>query len=356
MSNNQTYTYSRKKISGWVNEPEITFSTRLNLEAADAWGIHWRTLPGTKIIEMQYAGETKYFRYQISSATTDIGFYGCLDKSVTNSLLAAQGIRIPNGYNLLRADSESYWREVFDALKKPLVVKPTHGNQGNAISMGIIDWESYHAAVEKAFAFLNDKDAGVVVEETVKGKEYRVLATRQKVIGVVNRLPANVVGDGISTLQQLIDQKNTDPRRFDDPNAALVKIKIDEHVKKHLSDQQLTLDFIPQKEQRIFLRQNSNISTGGDSIDVTDQIHPEVAEIAIKAVNAIPGLDFVGVDFMTEDITQPQYPDKYCIIEVNSSPGFSIHEFPYEGKRRHAEREFLYIMFPQLRAKYEKNL
>jgi glutamate--cysteine ligase len=340
--------YQRKKISGWENDEPITLSSLLILEAADKYGISWKVLPGTKIIEMEYKGQKKYFRYQISSATTDVGFSACLDKTVTNNLLENAGIRVPKGFGLMRSDDRKYWDEVFDALQKPVVVKPSHGNQGNAISMGILDKEQYQKAVEKAFAFLNDREAGVVVEETFVGNEYRVLATREKVLGVIFRVPANVVGDGTSTLQQLIDQKNSDPRRGSDDTYALFKIQTDENLMSCLAEQNLTLDFVPTKDQQVFLRRISNIAKGGDSIDMTDQIHPSVAEIAVKAVNALPGLDFVGVDFMTKDITQPQTENSYIIVEVNSSPGFCIHEFPYLGKKRHAEEEFLAIMFPEL--------
>ena len=349
MANDSSRFYSRKKVTGYDNGAEISPSTRLILNTAEELGVTWKTLHGTKIIELSYNGQTKYFRNQISAATTDVGFYACLDKAVTSNLLEAQGIRVPRGFNLLRTDEQTYWREVFNALTKPLVVKPTYGNQGNAITMGINDWETYVTAVHNAFAYINEKEAGVIVEETAQGEEYRVLATREKVIGVVNRRPANVVGDGRSTLQELINEKNSDPRRFEDPNAPLVTIKIDDHVKGYLQEQHLNLEVIPTEGQRVFLRRNSNISTGGDSIDVTDMIHPSVAEIAVKAVNAIPCLDFVGVDFMTTDITADQYPDRYCIIEVNSSPGFSIHEFPYLGTPRRAQREFLFILFPDLK-------
>src|SRR5690606_19949911 len=101
--------------------------------------------------------------------------------------------------------------------------------------------------------------------------------------------------------------------------------------------------------KQVFLRQNSNISTGGDSIDVTDIAHPSVSEIALRAMKAFPGLAFAGIDFMTRDITQPQTQDTYTIIEVNTSPGFCIHDDPYQGENRHVAREFLYILFPKLR-------
>jgi len=343
-----TLFYTTTKPQGLADGDPVTLSTRLILKAADELGVHWNILPNTKIIELSYQGVTKYFRYQISTETTDVGFYSCLDKSITSALLTNAGISVPQGFHLKTSDSEKYWLEVFAALPKPVVVKPTTGNQGKEITLGVEDEGVYVHAVKKAFLFSNDKESGVIVESQFTGKEYRIIASRKKVIAVAYRMPANVIGDGVQTIADLIAVKNSDPRRFDDPNESLVTIKIDDHVLEYLSDQRLELTSVPEKDKRIFVRRNSNISTGGDSIDVTDKIHPSVGELAIKAVNAVPGLDFAGVDFMTKNIEAEQNSDSYRIIEINSSPGFSIHEFPFEGKARNAGREFIYISFPTL--------
>jgi glutamate--cysteine ligase len=345
----KTFYYSRLKVSGWEKEEQITLSTQLILKAADKFGVQWKVLPGTKIIELLYQGITKYFRYQISSETTDIGFYTCLDKSVTNSLLREAGIQVPRGFDLTRRDPESYWLEVFDALQKPLVVKPSYGNQGNGITMGIKEKAAYIEAVKKSFAFLNDPKAGVMVEETVAGSEYRILVTREKVIGILSRVPANVVGDGQKTVRQLIEEKNSDPRRGTEDTFALFKIQLDEDVLGNIAEQGLTLESVLPEEKQLFVRKVSNIAKGGDSIDMTEVAHPSVSEIAVKAIRALPGLDFAGVDFMTQDITKPQESGTYTIIEVNSSPGFCIQEFPYLGTPRHGAEEFLYLSFPSLK-------
>lgn len=341
--------YSKKTPRGLENGDPVTLSTRLILAAADELGVKWQILPGTKIIQLEFQGSIKHFRFQISTETTDVGFYGCLDKSITNALLSNHGILVPNGFHLAQNDPESYWLEAFAALAKPVVVKPTTGNQGQNISLGITDQNSYVDAVKKAFLFSNDKEAGVIVEEQFEGKEYRILTTREKVLAVIYRMPANVVGDGVHTIAELIAAKNSDPRRSDNPNDSLVKIKIDDHVAEYMKEQQLELTTIPTADIRVFLRKNSNISTGGDSFDVTDQIHDSVKKLAVAAVNAVPGLDFAGVDFMTKNIEAEQTPETYRIIEINSSPGFSIHEFPYQGQPRHADKEFLYLAFPNLK-------
>jgi D-alanine-D-alanine ligase-like ATP-grasp enzyme len=340
--------YQRRTPHGVTYEEPITLSTQLILKQAEAKGVAWRALEDTKIIELSFQGKVRHFRFQISPNTTDIGFYACLDKGVTQGLLRSAGVTVPAGYRLFRGDSPDQLKEVFESLTKPLVVKPSHGNQAKGITMGVSTFEQYLSAVEKAFSFLNDKEAGVYVEEQFEGKEYRVVATREKVIGILYRMPGNVVGDGQRTVQQLLDEKNADPRRGTDDTFALFKIQHDEELDQCLRDQEMTLEHVPAAEQRVWLRKTSNISRGGDSIDMTDEAHPSVAQLALKAIQAIPGIDFVGLDFMTTDITQPQTPETHRIIEINSSPGFCINVFPYLGKERHAEIEFLTLAFPEL--------
>lgn len=341
--------YQRYTPNGLIDGDPVTLSTLLILEAAIELGIEVNIIPGTKIIQLEHYQTKKYFRYQISTETTDIGFYSCLDKGVTNSLLLNAGVTIPKGYSLKPNDNEQYRQTVFDSLVKPLVVKPTLGNQGNAITVGIQNYDTYQHAVEKAFAFSNDKEAGVLVEEMFTGNEYRILVTREKVLGIVYRMPANVVGDGTSTIQELIDLKNADPRRGKELTYALFIIEVDEEILRELKQQNVTLESIPDAGQRIFLRKISNISKGGDSIDVTDIAHPDIHEIAIKAINSLPGLDFAGLDLMTTNIEAPQTSATHRVIEINSSPGFCIQEFPFLGEPRKAQYEFIYLAFPELR-------
>jgi cyanophycin synthetase len=268
----------------------ISISTREVLVEAEKYGITWEEIVGTRIFRLNYHGVTREFYAQVPTSVTELGFNSCLDKSITRALLQAVGVNIPKGYGLTKGDTQDYWMEVFNALQKPLVVKPTHGNQGRSVFMNIKTPEEYQQAVKESFSFSNESNQGVVVEETFAGTEYRVLATKQKVIGIINRIPANVIGDGQKTIQQLVDEKNSDPRRSPIKEDPLCTIEIDQHVQKHLADQQITLDTVPAAGQRVFLRQNSNISTGGDSIDVTDVAHPSVKEIALKVMAAIPGL------------------------------------------------------------------
>lgn len=347
MHNETHFVHPLRRANG-IKLEQIPLSTKLILEQAEAHGVSWRSISGTRILELTYNGTTKHFRYQISSQTTDIGFHACLDKGTTNNLLRAAGIHVAQGYKIEKYDDETYWQEVYQALQKPVVVKPSHGLRGESITMNITDEERYKTAIKHAMNFTNEEDSGVVVEEQFSGKEYRILTTREKVVGIIHRVPANVVGDGSATVKQLIDQKNSDPRRGKTLDFALFHIEVDRDLLENLERQNLELNSVPTKDQHVQLRSVSNIMQGGDSIDMTDLVHPSVKEIAVKAINAIPGLGFAGVDFMTTDITAPQTDETYIIVEINSSPGLCIHEFPYQGKRRYTDREFLYVMFPEL--------
>jgi len=341
--------YKVFKPTGIADGQVISISTREVLFEAQKYGIIWEEIIGTGVFRLNYNGRISYFHEQISPATSQLGFDSCLNKSTTRAFLTHADVTIAQGFPLSRIDTQEYWIEVFHALVKPLVVKPTHGNQGRSVFMNIQDLDSYVAAVKESFSFSNETDAGVIVEETAPGTEYRVLATREKVIGIINRIPANVIGDGKSTISELIKKKNSDPRRSDNPQDPLVKINVDQHVFKYLDDHSLTIDSIPAVDEQVLLRGNSNISTGGDSIDVTDIAHQSVKDIAIRIMRSIPGLEFAGIDLMTKDITAEQSSKTYSLIEVNASPGFSIHDFPYQGKKRRAGREMLFLIFPELR-------
>ena len=328
---------------------QIPLSTAIILEQAELYGVQWRSLPGTTLIELNYQGKVKHFRYQISSETTDVGFHACLDKGVTQTLLKAAEVQVANGFKLSLEDSDEMYLEAFHKLHAPVVVKPSHGQQGKSVYVGISDEAAFLNAVQESKKFSSEEDAGVIIEEMFTGKEYRVTATREKVVAVLHRIPANVVGDGTKTVNQLVDEKNADPRRGRDLNYALFIIEKNQAMTDTLAEQNLTLESVPAAGQHVALRKVSNIMQGGDSIDLTDKVHPSVKEIAVKAMNAIPGLGFAGVDFMSKDIFAEQTPDNYIIIEINSSPGICIHEFPYEGQKRYTDREFLFVMYPELR-------
>lgn len=342
--------FTRQTPHGAENVKPVTEDTLAIAREAQALGISFQEIPESRVFALEYQGIKRYVHTLQPSQTSELAYHICHDKVATKAFLQPHGIVMPTGFHLLRTDSPEYQLEVFEALQKPLVVKPATGKEGKAITVGITTPEQFQAAVSQAFSFESSPQARVIVEETFVGTEYRVFVTQDKVVAITNREPANVIGDGSSTLTALIDQKNADPRRGDNDHDPLVKIKIDDHVRTYLTEQNLSLDFIPPAGQKVYLRRNSNISTGGDSFDATEIAHPSVHDICLKVVRAIPGLYLAGIDFMSTDITQPQTAENYSIIEVNSSPGITPHEMPYQGTPRPAAREFLYVLFPELLA------
>ncbi len=343
-----SYTHPLQTPNGWIEE-KIPLSTKLILQAAESLGITWEPIKGTRILKLSYRDHVELFRYQIPAGTSEMAFYACLDKGVTKHFLASAGVKTPFGFKLEQGSDEAMWMAAFEAVPKPLVVKPSHGQQGRSIFVGITTPEAYKKAVADAFAFTTEEGAGVMVEQQFVGSEYRVLTTHEKVLAVMYREPANVIGDGVKTLRQLIDEKNADPRRGTDLNYALFKIEYDQALDQYLAEQNLKLESVPAAGTKVYLRKVSNISQGGDSIDITDEVHPSVKEIAVRAVQAIPGLKIAGVDFMTKDIYSPQDENTYIIVEMNSSPGLCIHEQPFKGQARHTDREFVLLMFPELK-------
>jgi cyanophycin synthetase len=345
--------YQYYSPTGLKQNKKVTNSSRLVLKAADKYGIKWRIIPGTQVVSLSYQGQTKEYYHQVPSSTTAVAHYACNHKRITSNLLSAAQIKVPKGYRIKKNHSGDYLKETFKDLTKPLVVKPSDGTWGENITVGISNYDKYLEAVKLAASYSSKKNSSIVVEEMFDGIEYRILASNKKVIGILNRIPAHVFGDGKSSIKQLIKEENKNPIRSVKGGATShLYIRIDQKLKDYLKEQNLSLESVPKLGEQIYLRRVSNVSQGGSAIDVTDLAHPSVKEIAVAAVKAIPGLSWAGVDFMTTDITAPQTKDSYVIIEINDSPGFDIHDYPYKGKKRYAADEFLKLMFPDLKLKY----
>lgn len=344
------YHYKKVRPTGLKTADGITSSTKLVLKEAERLGVAWQALPGTEIIKLSFLGKIHHFYYQVPSTSKAIAQF-CCDKNSAKHLLKLAQVSTPQGFKICLDDNPETWMEIYNSLNKPLVIKPTHGAHGEAVFIGIRTVKKFKEIVIQLLSSLNESCQGVMVEEMFQGTEYRILTTRNKVIGITKRIPANVLGEGKSTLKELIRIKNQDPRRGDvwSDGLALLKIKIDQQMTDLLKERGKSLSFIPRKGQRVYLRQASNLSQGGDSVDVTDIAHPSVKKLAIAALQAIPELDFAGVDFMCKDITKLQTQDSYAVIEINTSPGFDMHDCPYEGQNRHAALEFLCIIYPELR-------
>jgi len=339
----------RRSIDGVEKLKKVSKSTVLILEEAEKNQIEWKKIPYTDLFKLNYKDQIKYFHAQIPSTTTEFAAYCCNNKRISKNILIEAGISVSKGYQIEYEDEKPYRLSLFNNLKKPLVVKPVNDQQGNNVHLNINTQEEYIAATKEIYKFYGKKKIEILVEEMFQGDEYRILASQKKILSVIKRLPPNVVGDGKSTIEKLIEIKNQNPLR--ERVDTYKKILVDDEVRKHLKQQNLNLQSIVPNKQRVFLRAHSplDISLGGDTIDITDKIHPSVKKIVDKIMENIPGLGLTGIDYMSQDIYSEQTPDNYKIIEINASPSLDWNEFPIEGPRRKIAKEFLKIMFPQLK-------
>ena len=259
------------------------------------------------------------------------------NKSVTKKVLEQCNIRVPKG---IEVNSLEEGRSVAELYKnKPVVIKPKSTNFGTGISIFSegTDKESLVKAFEIAFKY----DDTVLLEEFIKGKEYRFLVINDKVCGILHRVPANVIGDGKKTIRQLVEIKNQDPLRGYHYVTPLEKINLDENAALFLKVQNKTFDYIPSENEIVYLRENSNISTGGDSIDYTDMIPEKFKNIAVACARAV-NAKICGVDMMLEDYSDENKP--YGIIELNFNPAIHIHCYPYKGTERKIGEEVLKLL------------
>ncbi|PRR81351.1 bifunctional glutamate--cysteine ligase GshA/glutathione synthetase GshB [Clostridium vincentii] len=259
------------------------------------------------------------------------------NKVVTKKVLKSNGIRVPEGEEFSSIKEALLAADRFK--NTSLVIKPKSTNFGLGISI-FKDGASKDDII-KAFEIAFKHDNTVLIEEFIKGKEYRFLVFDDRVVGILHRVPANVMGNGISSIKQLVEIKNEDPLRGYHYRTPLEKINLDENAELFLKHQNKDFNYIPGKDEVVYLRENSNISTGGDSIDYTDKIPDKFKEIAVKSAKAA-GARICGVDMMLENYSDEG--SKYGIIEINFNPAIHIHSYPYKGKERNIAAELLKVL------------
>lgn len=268
------------------------------------------------------------------------------NKVVTKKVLAREGFNVPKSLEFTSQDQAIASYSLFE--NRPVVIKPKSTNYGLGISIfqqGVTNPEDFAKAVE--YAFREDKE--IMVEDYLVGTEYRFFVLGEETLAVLLRVPANVIGDGEHTVAQLVAVKNDHPLRGDGSRTPLKKIVLGDIEKLQLKEQGLTVDSIPAKDQRVQLRANSNISTGGDSIDMTDVMHSSYKQLAVNITKAM-GAAVCGVDLIIPDLTRPAEPtlQSWGVIEANFNPMMMMHIFPYQGKSRRVTQNVLRMLFPEL--------
>ena len=293
-------------------------------------------------------GESTYnFMGSRGSLVTNEANKICSDKYLTKRYLSQAGVSIPKGNFFDETVSDA---DILNSAKKlgfPLVIKPITGAGGRGVIANIKSEEDFSTALDYVKNDLNYKK--IIIENHIEGKDYRVFVIGDKVIGAINRIPANVVGNGVSSIQELLDKKNQEKRK--NPALKSSPIRKDKEMMSLLNNIGYTMDSVPANGERVFLKTKSNISAGGEPIDATDIITDEVKNNAIKAIQAIPGLVQGGVDILWDSAT-----NHLAVLEVNTLPSIRTHLFPIEGTARDVPKAIIDYYFPKTKANHNSPL
>ncbi|HMT95957.1 MAG TPA: cyanophycin synthetase [Ferruginibacter sp.] len=324
---------------------EIREDTRLGpstgciVDEAGKRGIPFIRLNKHSLVQLGYGVHQKRIRATIASTTGNIAVDIACDKEETKNLLEAAEIPVPRGV-VIR--TEEGLKDAVSKYGYPLVIKPIDGNHGKGNTTNINTWEQ----ALTAFAAAKNYSRSVIVERFITGFDFRILVINYKFICAALRTPAAVTGDGKSSIQQLIDETNKDPRRGYGHEKVLTQITIDQFTQKMLDDKGYTLETVPAKKELVLLKPTANLSTGGTSTDVTDEVHP--ANIFMcERIAKIIGLDICGIDIMATDLKTPVSENGGAILEVNAAPGFRMHIEPAEGLPRNVAEPVVDMLFPK---------
>lgn len=295
------------------------------------------------LIEFQLSDGNKTHKFLSSQGDliTDKARKTCLNKAKTKELLIKNNVPTPKGKYFSNDVKDKTILETAKNIGYPLVIKPVSGYGGQGVIANIKNQSELKEALWYLRGELGEKK--IILERYFAGEDYRVYVLKDEVLGIIKRIPANVIGDGSSTIMELIREKNK--RRKNSPVLGSSTIKIDDELKTKLKDYDLTLDSILTKGRQVFLKTKNNISAGGDPIDITDEVSDEIKQIAIKACNSIPGLPHAGVDLLVNE------KGETVVLEVNARPSLRTHLFPEAGESRDIPKKVIDFYFPETRGK-----
>ena len=313
-------------------------STQAIVDAARSRGIPWYRLNSGALVQLGQGRYARRIQASETSFTSNIGVEIAQDKELTKDLLARVGAPVPQG--AVVDDSDEAWEAAQD-IGLPVVVKPYDGNQGKAVSVNLTS----EVQVRAAFELAQEYSRRAIVEQYLSGNDYRLLVVDGNLVAAAERRPAQVVADGIHNIRDLVNMVNDDPRRGHGHGAALTRIRMDAAAALTLAKQGYSWDNVPPPGQVVYLRDNSNLSTGGTATDVTDIVHPDNAALAVLAAKTI-GLDIAGVDIVCDSIKRPLDEQGGGIVEVNAAPGLRMHVYPSEGKARPVGEAIVARLFP----------
>ncbi|MBK6536989.1 MAG: cyanophycin synthetase [Ignavibacteria bacterium] len=335
----------KKQLSGNIQKlreirERVRFgpSTGSIIEEAENRGIPHIRLSSQSLVQLGYGVYQKIIQATMTCRTGYIATDIASDKDLSKNLLASMGVPVPKGFKIYDIE------ELEDAIYSigfPVAIKPLDSNHGKGISANIISPED----AKKAFESAKKYSRAVIVEKSLKGNDFRALVINNKLIAVAERTPAFVKGDGVSTINQLVEKVNSDPRRGYGHEKILTQITIDYMTERVLELKGFNLETVLKKDEICYLKSTANISTGGTAIDRTDEVHPDNIFL-FERIARIIGLDIAGIDVVAPDVSSPIVKNGGGIVEVNAAPGFRMHLAPSEGLPRNVAEPVVNMLFP----------
>ena len=328
----------RDRFIRYAQRREFGPSTASLVKAAEDRNIPWLRLNRHSLVQFGHGRYQQRIQATTTGRTSNIAVELASDKEETNSILRDLGLPVPKQIVVRSA------RDAVRAATRiglPVVLKPLAGNHGRGVAINLRTDSEVEAGFEKA----SEYGRTIVVESYIEGYDHRILIVDGKLVAAAKRVPGHVVGDGKNTIEQLVAIVNDDPRRGVGHEKVLTRLELDDQAQRLLAKLDYDSSTVPAKGEVVYLRSTANLSTGGTAIDVTDIIHPDNREMAIRAIKAI-GLDIGGVDFLTKDIAESYREAGGGICEVNAGPGFRMHVAPSEGTPRDVAGPVIDMLFP----------
>ncbi|MEO6926030.1 MAG: cyanophycin synthetase [Rhodanobacter sp.] len=313
-------------------------STASLVRAAEERGIPWLRLNQQSLVQLGHGKYQQRIQATVTGKTSHIAVELAGDKEETNKILTSLGLPAPK-QELVQSEEGAL--RAARRLGVPVVTKPYNGNHGRGISIHLMTEDEIVAGFKAA----REISRSVIVENFLSGDDHRLLVINGELVAATRRTPGHVVGDGQHTIAQLVDIVNSDPRRGVGHEKVLTRLELDAQANMMMERVGCTADSVPKADETVFLRSTANLSTGGTATDVTDIIHPDNRDMAVRAVRAI-GLDVGGVDFLSTNIAESYKKIGGGICEINAAPGFRMHVSPSEGTPRDAAGPVIDMLFP----------
>lgn len=315
-------------------------STQAILDEAISRDIPWQRLNSGSLVQLGHGVLQQRIRATMTSLTGSLAVDIASDKELTNRLLAAAGLPVPASEVVRTADDAV---RMGRRIGYPVVLKPLDGNHGRGVAIDLNSEEEVRAAFVSAYE--ESRRGYVLVESMITGKDYRVLVVGGNMVAIAERVPAHVIGNGASTVSELVEQTNSDPRRGVGHEKVLTRIEVGDGAVELVRAQGFEMNDVPPRGELVKLALTGNMSTGGISIDRTFEAHPDNVDIAEEAARVV-GLDIAGIDFLCPDITQPVRETGGAICEVNAAPGFRMHTHPTVGEPQFVAKPVVDLLFP----------